>query len=73
MFKILALISALITVLGGGILVKRIILPYENGRHLDVVKEVVYDEGAIIVYGLFTSVFFLLTLLFYFFSKKKAS
>jgi hypothetical protein len=31
---------------------KRASLPYENGRHFDVVYSVVYDESAITVYGL---------------------
>ena len=32
--------------------IKRASLPYENGRHFDVVYSVVYDESAITVYGL---------------------
>ena len=32
--------------------VKRASLPYENGRHFDVVYSVVYDESAITLYAL---------------------
>jgi hypothetical protein len=41
-----------LTALLATLAVKRASLPYENGRHFDVVYSVVYDESAIAVYGL---------------------
>jgi hypothetical protein len=41
-----------LTALLATLAVKRASLPYENGRHFDVVYSVVYDESAITVYGL---------------------
>jgi hypothetical protein len=40
------------TALLAALTLKRASLPYENGRHFDVVYSVVYDESAITVYGL---------------------
>ena len=44
---VLVTLTALLAILT----VKRASLPYENGRHFDVVYSVVYDESAITVYG----------------------
>ena len=52
----LALAAAVVlvglTALLATVAVKRASLPYEKGRHYDVVYSVVYDESAIKVYGL---------------------
>jgi hypothetical protein len=41
-----------LTALLATVAVKRASLPYENGRHFDVVYSVAYDESAIKVYAL---------------------
>ena len=54
--KALAVVAAVVliglTALLATLAVKRASLPYENGRHFDVVYSVVYDESAITTYGL---------------------
>ena len=47
-----AVVLIALTTLLGTLAVKRASLPYENGRHFDVVYSVVYDESAITVYAL---------------------
>lgn len=45
-------VSAAITLLLLKLTIERARLPYENGRHFDPRNSVVYDEGAVMVYGL---------------------
>ena len=54
--KVLAVAIAIVlvgmTASLAAVAVQRARLPYENGRHFDVVYSVVYDESAIKVYAL---------------------
>jgi len=45
-------VLAVLTALLIAVTVERARLPYENGRFFDPVDSVVYDEGAVPVYGL---------------------
>jgi hypothetical protein len=40
------------TALLAAVAAQRASLPYENGRHFDVIYSVVYDESAVTLYGL---------------------
>ena len=55
---LLAAMSALLIKLTVG----RANLPYENGRYFDTTDSVVYDEEAVLVYGLLAAIFTLATL-----------
>jgi hypothetical protein len=64
--KTLAALASLVLTAVSAFLIKLVIerarLPYENGRYFDPVESVVYDEGAVMVYGLLAGISVLATL-----------